>query len=119
MILGQIVNSQTALERLAQTPLKAATAYRLRLLIGQIRPLLTAYEETRISLIKELGSPVEGGGMKVKPENFTDFQAQMEPMLAEPVTLDFKPLTIEELGDTAVTAADLMALDWLFGEAAE
>lgn len=117
MILGQLVNAQPALERLAQTPLKAQTAYRLRLLIQQIRPLLTAYEETRVALVKELGTADERGNFQVTPENHPAFQAQMEPMLGEAVTLDFKPLRIEDLGDTAVTAAELMALDWLFEEA--
>lgn len=42
MILGQLVHSQMALERLAQAPLKATVAYRLRLLLQQTWPLLTA-----------------------------------------------------------------------------
>ena len=117
MILGQIVHSQPALERLAETPLKAAIAYRLRLLLQQTRPLLAAYEETRVALVREMGeATADGTGHQVKPENLDLFQQQMEPMLSEPVTLNFKPLGIDDLGDTAVTATDLLALDWLFGD---
>lgn len=117
MILGQIVHSQAALERLAKTPLKAATAYRLRLLVQQVRPLLDAYEETRVEQVKNMGEIDKAGNWHVKPENYNAFQAQMEPMLSEAVKLDFKPFAIEDLGDVSVTAVDLIDLAWLFGEA--
>jgi hypothetical protein len=114
MKLKQLIEAEGALHKLMNTPLPAAVAFRLKRVIRVVQPELQAYEEQRLKLVHELGEKGEDGRTIVTTENMPAFNEQLEALWAEEVELNFKPMLIGDLGNTAVTAADLLALDWLF-----
>lgn len=114
MKLKQLIDAESALHRLMNTPLPAAVAFRIQRVIRVVQPELQSYEEQRLKLVHELGEKGEDGRTIVTPENMPAFNEQLEALWAEEVELHYKPLPIKDLGNTAVTAADLLALDWLF-----
>ncbi len=114
MKLGQLINAKDAFEELVNTPLPAAVAYRLQRVARVVQPEFRSFEELRVKLVHELGEKGEDGATVVTAKNMPAFNEQVAALLNEDVELNFKPLAIEDLGDTAVTAADLLLLDWLF-----
>lgn len=115
MKLKQLIDAQDALHRLANAPLPAAVAFRLKRVLRVVQPELQTYEEARVKLASSLGKLSEDGSQYIVPPNKRqEFNEQLEALWDEAVTLNTQPLRIEDLGDTAVTAADLLALEWLF-----
>ncbi len=114
MKLKQLIEAESALHKLMNTPLPAAVAFRLKRVVRVVQPELQAYEEQRLKLVYELGEKDEKGQTIVTPENLPAFTEQIEALFNEEVELNYKPLPIKDLGDTAVTTADLLLLDWLF-----
>lgn len=114
MKLKQLVEAESALHKLMNTPLPAAVAFRLKRVVRVVQPELQAYEEQRLKLVHEFGEKGEDGRTIVTPANMPAFTEQIEALFNVDIEVNFKPLPIADLGDTAVTAADLLALDWLF-----
>jgi len=117
MKLKQLIDAQDALHRLSHAPLPAAVAFRLKRVLRVVQPELQTYEEARVKLASSFGKISEDGSQYiVPPEKRPMFNEELEALWNEEVDLNFQPLRIEDLGDTAVTAADLLALEWLFAD---
>ena len=115
MKLKQLIDAQDALYRLANAPLPAAVAFRLKRVLRVVNPELQTYEQARVNLASSLGKLSEDGSQyRIHPKKRLEFNEQLEALWDEEVEMNFKPLRIGDLGDTAVTAADLLALEWLF-----
>ena len=115
MKLKQLIEAQNALHHLSNAPLPAAVAFRLKRVLRVVNPELQAYEEARVKLAASFGELSEDGRQYIIPtEKMPAFNAEFEALRNEEVTLNYQPLRIEDLGDTVVTAVDLMALEWLF-----
>lgn len=115
MKLKQLIDAQDALHRLANAPLPAGVAFRLKRVLRVVNPELQAYEEARVKLAASFGELSEDGRQYIVPaEKMPAFNTELDALVNEEVALNFQPLHIKDLGDTAVTAVDLMALEWLF-----
>lgn len=113
--VGQLVDASAALQRLSQVPLRGATALRLARLLRAALPEIQTFEKARMALFESLGEQVEEG-WRIKPENVPDFTAQVVEMRAVPLSLPCVKLSLNELGENAITPGDLMVLEWLFAE---
>lgn len=111
MKLGKVLPAKKAIEYLTQARgLTAVISLRLARYWRILGPELDAYERERIRLIKELGVR-DGDEIRVKPENETEFQRQINAMLDEDVELTIKPFDLIDFQAANLSVADILALE--------
>ena len=115
MKLLELVVAREALQRLVSLELPAATAFRVARVVRPIQVELQSYEQQRVALVQRLGEK-KGGQTTVPPEKFVEFNTEHQALLDVEMELDITPLSPSVLGDIKIRAADLMALEFLFGE---
>jgi hypothetical protein len=115
LTLEQIVNSRSALERLMQVRLQSSIAFRIKRAVRQIEPELVDFETQRTQIVRKYGDETdpESGIWSIKPEHRQEYAAEIATLMAEEFRLDVQTLTVSQLGDIEISAAELMALDWL------
>lgn len=114
--IGEVVGFAPALSRVMEIKLPAKAAYRLARIAAKLQPELKLFNDARIALFKELGDPVEGQGDTYQvtgEERQKQLANRLVELGAEPVVVDLEPLTVDMLGDTQVTPADLYVLEKL------
>lgn len=111
--IGQLVEAEAALQRLAAHKLDAKTRYHVVKLARLVtEETSTHFHEPRQALIVEMGFDKMP---TVPPDQMPAFLGKLRPLADVPVTLPWGPITSGML-ETApdVTAADLIALGPLF-----
>ena len=74
-------------------------------------------EKSRIKLIEKYAEEKqEGKEMKVSDENNDVFQKEFTELLQEEVEIDFKPISVEDLGDISISTNDIIGLQKIFKE---
>jgi hypothetical protein len=104
------------LRRLTNERLPMKMTFRLSKMIKQMDAELETLEDARISLIKELGTEDEQGGVSVKPENVETFQKEYMELVNEDIEIDSDPLDIDDFPDVKITTQDMMLLTPIFEE---
>lgn len=96
-----------ALKRLAQQPIPATGAWKLRRILRLLEAEYSAANAARLALMTEDNSiPVNGGqGRMVKPECAAAFEA--DPVFAQTVELNADPISLESLAGATISAADM------------
>jgi hypothetical protein len=114
--LGQLMEAQPALERLAGERLPVKTAYRVARVLRLVRPEIGQFVEHRNDLVRELGVErrTATGEMitEVTEGNRPAFFAKVAELASCEVRLEIEPIEIAALDGVNVTAADCVALDW-------
>lgn len=118
--LGQLVDAEPALMRLAGQKMSAASAYKLAKLCKAVAEETKIFTEKRIEKIKEVGvsrqaTPAEQARgettmVEVAPPHMRTFLEHLGELASVPVTLDLAPLDLAALGAIELSAADLLAL---------
>ncbi len=114
--LSQFVNSSQALSRLMAQPMRAVVAFSLGKTARLIEPELKAYDEARVKLLKEYGEPTETDPTRYEfksPEKAQSFADELNAVLEQGVEIEFKPVTLENLAKSEISASDVLVLDWL------
>jgi hypothetical protein len=124
--LGQLVEADAALQRLATLKSPCATAYRLAKLCKVVSDETRLFYQQRLALIQEHGTerpatPEEAARgettmWQVKPDQMAAYVGKLQPLAAEPVTLAVQPLELQGLGAIEVSAAELLALGPLLAD---
>lgn len=123
--LGQLVDAEPALHRLAAQKLPAVSAYRLAKICTAVAEDTKIFTERRLELIKEVGVSRQATAaeqargettmLEVAPPHMRGFLAQLSEMASVSVTLPMEPLTItlKTLETIEISAADLLAMETL------
>ena len=115
--LGQLVNSQTALQDLASKQLLAKNAFRLKRALMAAEEPLKVYVAVRDDLIKKYGETI-GELVQIKPNTpgMKSFNEEIAPMLDNEIELAIDKLPFETIADVKISADNLFLLDWLIDE---
>ncbi len=120
MKLQQLINSESSLRKLLETPLPVKVAYKISKLVNKIQPELTIFNEQRDKLIKELGEhDKEKDTYTVQPKNMAKFTEEITKLTEIEVDLGFgegkdvEKISVDDLGDIKVAPQELLQLDWL------
>ena len=115
ILLGDLVGSGQPLNDLLRKPLKPLVAFRLSQVARVVGEKLEDFDKARQPVFEKFGKEVDGQ-IVVGKDKIEKFAEEYNPILAEPVDIDLPEITIADLGDAEISAADLMALGWLIKE---
>lgn len=103
---AQLLNSQKALQELTQASLKGTHALALKEIMSAVEERLQHLQEVQQSLVERA---------QAKNEDLTEEEADEEwtEVLEDDLELDHDPLPQEAVENIEISAAHLMALDWL------
>jgi hypothetical protein len=112
--LKTLVNSEAALQHLAEQKLPIKTAYRLQKALRKITEAVSDFDKARSRLVYELAGVEEGQPAKVPEEKLADFNKEMMDLLEEEVELEgVVQVSLDELEGSTLSVGDLMLLDFL------
>jgi len=112
----QMLEAKRGLDALAQKDLPVTTAWKIARMLGPLVPEAQAFDTAQKKLFEKYGEE-EKGQRKIKLEHMTIFQAEMEKLIGQEVELkDGQKLTLAELGDVKVQAADLARVEMFIEE---
>jgi len=106
--VGQLAAAEGALKRLQQERLPARVAFRLARILREVDPILQAYNEAHTPLVKRFWKPTKKENIYVPSEG--------EVLWAETVEINASPLTETDLAGAAISAGDVLALEWMIEE---
>jgi hypothetical protein len=118
LTLAQILDAEQALKRLSAERMPIKTSWLVARLAKAVGAEVAAFHEQRNALIMALG--IEKDGQRLIEEhspNLPAFVAQVNELVSVSVELPWTPLPQEQLGDIAISPADLLALGPFLGEA--
>jgi len=121
MTLGEVLEAEVALTRLAAMPWPVRTGYHISKLLRLLRVETQLFEQQRIAAVREFGTPrpatdeerARGNGeeiTQVPPARMTEYLRKVTELQQLPITIDWAPLTIEAFGDQRLTGIDMLAL---------
>lgn len=114
MKLETLVNAAPALQALAATSLPVKLAYKIARVLPLVNAELKAYNAARDGLLKQHGKPDEAGRMfSIEGAGIALFTEGIELLHAEEVCIDFPAVSIEALGESKMTPAQLASLDFM------
>lgn len=101
---GQLLQSQQALQEIAQANLKGVYALQVRDILGPVQKRLDRLQEVQQDLMER--------------EDMSEQEADEEwrQVLQEKTNIDEDPLPRQALEDIEISAGTLIALDWMIGE---
>jgi hypothetical protein len=107
--LADLKNMETNLTALLNKELNIKVAYKLGKFAKQISQEFKELEENRMKLIRKYGiENKEKNIIEVPLEKTNDFSNEYGILLMEEVSIDFKPILLEEFGDIKLSASDMM-----------
>lgn len=107
--LGYVVAADPVLKELSKERLPVKTAYQLMKLLRRVNEEAQLFEVQRVKLCQELGE-VQGDQFVVTQANTEKFVTEMTTLVELSVNIDLHPLSLESLGTSTISAADLNAL---------
>lgn len=110
--LGAIVTAKPALDKVMTERMPIKMAYALAKLAKVLEPECAMWIQLRDSLLRELGTPHHGnvGSFVFTPEKGATFLEKENELKALPVEIDAAPFSLDAIGITAISAADVLAL---------
>lgn len=116
MPLRTLVDSVSALNELAALKLKPIVAFKVARLIQDLNGHLRAFEEAKRKAFETYGVPDEKEGMVIPLDKQPEFMSEMDEVVSQEITFNIPSLTINELGDVAISPGVLASLIWLFDQ---
>jgi len=120
--VGQLAAAEGALKRLQQERLPARVAFRLARILREADPILRAYNDAHTPLVERFWKPMEKKNMYAPPEGekWEEYKRERGVLWAETVEINASPLTETDLAGVAISAGDVLALEWMIeGEVEE
>lgn len=117
MKLRTIYSSQETLKHLAnEAELPAQACFRFAGILRKVETVLGDYDKAHRGLFDKYGEPTEDDPNKLHiPEsNFAAFSEEHNALLDTEVEEDFGSLTIDDFDGVKLTAANMLAIQWLF-----
>lgn len=111
--LGDLLNSQQALQALAQQPLPARLAFKLSKVLKAVTKELDAFNETRIQLCDRFGKKQEDGTYEFSKANEELVNTEYQELIKTDVVLHVERIDLENLPGLQITAANVVLLSWL------
>ena len=106
-----------ALGWLAAQPLPVTTGFRVMRIRRLLMPVILEVQETRNRLITTSNAVAVRGGMQVKPEYMSAFEAALDELDGVPIGVEIdRPLTVSDLAGAAISADHIDALGPLIVE---
>jgi hypothetical protein len=107
--LGELVQAEEALQRLAEVKLPAKQAYHVAKLVRLIKAETQHYHAQREEAIRELGdATADGSEIRVPPDKMPEFMKRLNELFTVETRIDWTPLSVADLPE--ITAADLLRL---------
>lgn len=125
--LGELAAAEPVLKRLVDLAWPPKPSYHVRKLASLADAELRHWHAQREAWIRELGAEAANGTITVKPEHFDAYVARLKELGEQPVSLAWRPLTLEDLeraeepgmrGAAKFSPAELLALGRLLAEPA-
>lgn len=113
MKLETLVNAAPALRVLASVALPVKLAYKIARVLPLVDAELKAYNTARDGLLKAHGTPEEAGRYSLTPEGMKKFQEGIDLLHAEEVTIECPEVSLDALGESKMTPAQLALLDFM------
>jgi len=120
--VGQLAAAEGALKRLQQERLPARVAFRLARILREVDPVLRAYNKAHTPLVERFWIPTEKENIYKPPKEekaWEEYKKERDPLWAETVEINASPLTETDLAGAAISAGDVLALEWMIEEAVE
>ena len=117
--LGEVYSLVRNLPKLTNKDIPIKISYRLLKLLKICSAEMDTLEKTRIKLVEKYAEKTDDdkkGECKVADENKEKFQEQFAKLLDEDVEIDFKLISIEDLGDINFSVNDLAPLQIIIKE---
>jgi hypothetical protein len=115
--LGEIYGLTRSLQKLTDKELPIKVSFRLYKFLKDSSAEMETLEKARVKLVEKYAEPKEEGKeMKVADENRDKFQEEFSGLLGEEVEIAFDPISIEDLGDIAMSTNDLIPMQKIFKE---
>ena len=108
--IGQIVNAQYVLQKLADCNLSALGSFWIMRTIDKIKPIFQGYESERIKLVKKYGEE------KVPDDKIDDYMKDLLPLLEESVEVELEAKDIQYLSGAVLTPSELRAIRFMLIE---
>jgi hypothetical protein len=110
--------SQGAISELTNKGLRPAVSFRLARLVRAAEIELKAYSEERNKLLERYGKPDKKtpGAYRIENDKLEDYQREMTELENQTVELPDTVISVDDLGETDISANALLALDWLVKE---
>jgi hypothetical protein len=111
--LYELISAKPAIEKLRDAQgLKVAVLYKLKMLLSLISTRHQAYEESRINLIKTLGTVKVDNEERISPDKEEDFRGQMAELVNTVEKLDIDPTPLKDIENAeGLTVRDLELLE--------
>lgn len=113
---GELFLSQAALSELVGKDLPNKTAMLLRRIIKRVEPEIKSFDEQRVKLAQELGTPTDDGqSFSIPDDKLGEFNSQLQAM--GEAEFEYSDLDqISDLGHAEVKTSTLITLGWLISE---
>jgi len=105
-------NSVSALSELSGKPIPAVSAFKVAMLVKAINEPLAAFDETKNTLLKEVGEEQADKPGEYKINDMQRWQAEITALLDQEVDLSVPPIKVSELNNVSVEPRHLLALEW-------
>jgi hypothetical protein len=112
--LAQIINSETALQKLLTSELPVKASFLPKGLVRQTAEQMSTFNLERTKLIEKHGTPDpdKAGFFTFQPDQAEAFNQEIKPLTDVEITLNFEPISVELLGDgVKMTPVEMSALD--------
>jgi len=114
--LGEVFGLTRHLGKLMDKELSVHVSYRLYKLLKECSEEMDVLEKTRLKMIDKYAAKGDGKEKQVAEENKEQFQEEFSKLLAEEVDIEFKPFSLDELGDIKMSPNDMVVLSKIFKE---
>lgn len=125
--LGELVNAEATLTRMAALPVSVRMAYRLARLLQSVRKETTQFNTQRSGFIKEFGAErdvndlekiqgMTGTVFEVLPAKMEEFRVKMNELATIVVTIDKWLLDVNMLDEIKLSGSDIASLGPLISE---
>ena len=112
--IQEILGMKDVLTKIVQAEVPIRTAFRINRFAKSVQMELGTFDQTRMGLVQKYGEKEKDSQqISIKdPEKLKEFNSKIQKVLTEIISIDFKPIRFEELGnDMKISAAELFALE--------
>ena len=124
--ISELINSTEALQKLANTKLKAKLAWQVARLLKTADLEIQIFNDTRMNLIKKYADVDEDGEIitdekgncKISADNVTQFNTELSELLDTVIEMNVSKVSIDDLDNADFTPAEMNTLETFidFGE---
>lgn len=111
--LADLLNSQQALQSLANQPMPARHAFKLSRILKQTAKELETLNEIRLKMCERLGKKNKAGDFEFSKANEATINAEFADLVKTEVVIRGELLDLDGLPGLTISAAHVVLLSWL------